>query len=248
MFFAIVEDLLADQINLMDQIQKDCALHQEDVNFSCYKNAEDFLSEYQRGIYSAVFMDIILEQATGLDAARQIRSLDAAVPVIFITSQSQFALESYHVHALDYLVKPIKLQQLSWCMERIRDTIDRPDYIEIKKNGKDSNSAPFPVLLDDLVYAETIRNGLLLHTTQDEIKIRYSFQEFIRLLPDRTRFCEFCRGLLVNFSYVACITAKGRIELTNGEILFCSRRKIKSTQSAFSAYQFSQLKMRGAYS
>ncbi len=247
MYFAIIEDLMADQKKLMELIQKDCALHQEDVNFSCYTNADDFLSDYRQGVYKAIFMDIVLGQTTGLQAARRLMTQDCAIPLIFTTSQPQFALESYQVHALDYLVKPIKPQQLSWCMERIRAANDPPSYIEIRKNGKNSSSAPFPVLLDDLVYAETIRNGILLHTLQEEIKIRYSFKELIRLLPDDKRFCEFSRGLLVNFSHVERISPQGEITLAGGKILFCSRRKIKSTQTAFSAYQFSRLKMRGVY-
>ncbi len=64
-----------------------------------------------------VFLDIQMPERNGLDFARTL--LDRAL-VVFTTAHAGYAAESYDVHALDYLVKPIRADRLARAVERAR--------------------------------------------------------------------------------------------------------------------------------
>ncbi|MCD8069747.1 MAG: response regulator [Lachnospiraceae bacterium] len=119
--FAIIEDLATDRDNLTNLIVRDCAAHGDEAEFSEYTNAEDFLADFRGGFCNAIFLDIMLgDGMDGIMAAKKVRGLDEEIPIIFTTTEHDFALESYDVHALGYLIKPVKAEKLSWCMERLR--------------------------------------------------------------------------------------------------------------------------------
>jgi two-component system nitrogen regulation response regulator GlnG len=68
----------------------------------------------------AVMLDVGLPDMSGLEAFRRIRQADAKVPVIVITGHGTMdaAIEAMKLGALDYLVKPLELDELSVLVER----------------------------------------------------------------------------------------------------------------------------------
>ena len=69
-----------------------------------FSTGETFLSVWKPGMYDIVFLDIFMDQLTGVDVARQIRKTDASVKIIFCTTSNEFASESYCVDASFYLL------------------------------------------------------------------------------------------------------------------------------------------------
>ena len=59
-----------------------------------------------------VFVDITMPLWNGLEMAETIQQSGMAVDVVFVTAYSQYALEAFRVHALDYLLKPIEAKAL----------------------------------------------------------------------------------------------------------------------------------------
>ncbi len=59
-----------------------------------------------------VLMDIRMPGMDGIEAARHISRLDQPPAVIFTTAYSDHALEAFETHAVDYLLKPVKLDRL----------------------------------------------------------------------------------------------------------------------------------------
>lgn len=59
-----------------------------------------------------VLMDIRMPGMDGIEAARHIARLDQPPAVIFTTAYSDHALEAFETHAVDYLLKPVKLDRL----------------------------------------------------------------------------------------------------------------------------------------
>ena len=53
----------------------------------------------------------------GIDTAKEIRSMGLTVPVIFLTSSREFALDSYDVKAFHYLLKPVNTLKLFSVMD-----------------------------------------------------------------------------------------------------------------------------------
>ena len=53
------------------------------------------------------FLDIQMRGWTGLDLALELKKTIPALEIIFVTAYSQYALESYSLHARGYLMKPV---------------------------------------------------------------------------------------------------------------------------------------------
>lgn len=229
MHFAIVEDLAMDQEHLIQLIQEIFKKHNETADFDCYESGEDFLEHFRPGLYHAVFMDIMLDKKglNGIETAEKLRSIAERIPLIFITSERDYSLQGYRVHPLDYLLKPVDANALSWCLDEIRTFLAEPAYIEIQASLGQGQTTPKRISLDDVLYAETQNHRLIIHTLKENITARLSLTDLLALLPKSGRFYMSGRGLLLNFSQVADILDDGAIHLKNDECIFCSRRKKK---------------------
>mgnify|MGYP000579813685 CR=1 FL=1 len=77
-----------------------------------YSNGDDLLTALRTIPVDLIFLDIIMPLLNGIDTAREIRSMGLTVPVIFLTSSREFALDSYDVKAFHYLLKPVNTLKL----------------------------------------------------------------------------------------------------------------------------------------
>ena len=66
-----------------------------------------------------VLLDVQMPGMTGIELARHISAFEAPPAVIFVTAFDEFALEAFEVHALDYLLKPVRAQKLSASLGRL---------------------------------------------------------------------------------------------------------------------------------
>lgn len=86
-------------------------------------------------------------------------------PVIFTTAYAEYAVESYELKAVDYLLKPFSFQRFTKAVYKAVDilrtayksTIEAPNakrpVLFIKSDGKN-----FPVSIDDILYCEAMKN------------------------------------------------------------------------------------------
>jgi len=65
-----------------------------------------------------VLLDVQMPSMTGIELARHISSLECTPAIIFVTAFDDFALEAFEVHALDYLLKPVRAQRLVAALKR----------------------------------------------------------------------------------------------------------------------------------
>lgn len=68
----------------------------------------DLLAETEKGTrFDVILLDVLMPGETGIDAATEIRKFDRNVKIIFLTSSSEYAVQSYSVEAFYYQLKPI---------------------------------------------------------------------------------------------------------------------------------------------
>jgi two-component system response regulator AlgR len=78
-----------------------------------------------------VLLDIRMPGMDGIEAARHIARLDEPPAVIFTTAFSDHALEAFETHAVDYLLKPVKLERLQAAL----DATIRPTRAQASRSG-----------------------------------------------------------------------------------------------------------------
>lgn len=80
-----------------------------------FENAETAGRFMENNQVDLVFLDIQMPSINGLDFAKQ---LSATTLIIFTTAFAEFAVNSYEVDAIDYLLKPIKPERFKKAVEK----------------------------------------------------------------------------------------------------------------------------------
>jgi len=65
-----------------------------------------------------ILMDIRMPGMDGLEAAEHISQMEKAPAIIFITAYDEYALDAFKVHAVDYLLKPVREEKLKEALDR----------------------------------------------------------------------------------------------------------------------------------
>ncbi|WP_334073065.1 MULTISPECIES: response regulator [Paenibacillus] len=69
------------------------------------------------------FLDIHLPEISGIEMAEQILEAKPELAVVFVTAYNEFAVKAFELNALDYIVKPVRLERLSKTLSRVRDSL-----------------------------------------------------------------------------------------------------------------------------
>lgn len=81
-------------------------------------NGRSALQAAQQGA-DVILLDINMPEMDGLETARHLLKMDNAPSVIFITAYEQHALAAFEVHAVDYLLKPVRRERLLAALQRV---------------------------------------------------------------------------------------------------------------------------------
>lgn len=84
------------------------------------ENGRKLLELLDKRPVDVVLMDIRMPDMDGLEAARHLQKLDEPPHVIFTTAYDDYAISAFELHAIDYLVKPIRLRRLHDALARAR--------------------------------------------------------------------------------------------------------------------------------
>ena len=168
-------------------------------------------------------MDIKMEKLNGLETAREIRKMDDAVGLFFLTSLPQYVWQGYEYGAINYLLKPIKYGRLKMELDRFfaRYQGREEPYISFSNDiGK------YKVLYKNLRYAETSKRNVLLHFDDQAQVIYKSMKEVASLLETQRRFARCHASFIVNLAYVKSVENLEAV-LTTGERVPISQPKRK---------------------
>jgi len=94
-------------------------------------NGHDALEKTQQLEPELVLMDIRMPGMDGLEAARHIDLMENPPLIIFTTAYNEYALEAFDVHAIGYLVKPVRAEKL----EKAIASANRPTHIQLNSSN-----------------------------------------------------------------------------------------------------------------
>jgi two-component system response regulator AlgR len=83
-------------------------------------NGHELLDLVQQEPSDVVLLDIRMPEMDGIEAAQHLQKLPEPPSVIFTTAYDSYALKAFELHAVDYLVKPIRLRRLHEALSRVR--------------------------------------------------------------------------------------------------------------------------------
>lgn len=157
-----------------------------------------------------IFADIRMPSMSGIEL---IKSIPQNVMVIFTTAYKEFAVESYELQAIDYLLKPYDESRFRQAVNRAKDFFDfqhnkgvdpesekcifiRADYSLIKVN------------LQDISYIEGLGDYLKIHMPDKKpIVVRMTMKTMLDKLP-ATDFIRVHRSFIIPFAKVESVRNK----------------------------------------
>lgn len=215
---AVVDDSKEDAQLLIEYLNKFETEHDISISKTIFYASFDFLEQYQ-GEYDVIFLDIEMPGSNGLEAAREIRSKDEAVGIIFVTSMAQYAINGYEVNAIDFMVKPMGYYNFSMKLEKAIRFFMKRNVHEILISSRDGIRK---ISANHVFYIEKERDNLVFHTRDGSFKERGSIKamkEELKGFP----FAECTAGCLVNLRYVRQVD-KDMVCLETEDKLPLSRR------------------------
>ena len=166
MNIAIIDDISTDAEALKNIAVSYFEKKQIRAEICHFFSAEEFFEDYQPGKFQILFLDIYMDGMTGMEAARRIRRQSDNCILVFVTTSSDFAVESYDVGASYYLLKPFQPEKLCSILDSFQSRhLLASRYIEVV-----SDRVPIRVPLRSILYADTFRNAVCLHTDAGPVR------------------------------------------------------------------------------
>lgn len=89
------------------------------------------------GEIDLLFLDVEMEDLSGMEAAARIREFDREIALVFVTGYPDYVFEGYRVGALDYVVKPAGQARLGDVLSRVRALVnEKQERTWCFKNGE----------------------------------------------------------------------------------------------------------------
>jgi len=163
-----------------------------------------------------IFLDIEMPVLKGTEF---LKNLAHKPKVIFTTAHREYAIEGYELNVVDYLLKPIVFSRFFKAIEKFLDTqtvlesnhiIEDSTHIFVQSNKKN-----IKILFEEVLYIESIKDYVKIHTTEDKLIIKHGLSTFEDKLDER--FIRVHRSYIVNSQKVTAYT-KQDIEIGDIEI------------------------------
>jgi len=138
-----------------------------------------------------IFLDIQMPELTGIDF---IKAIQGKAKVILTTAYSEFALESYELDVVDYLLKPVRFprflqavqkaaKELPENTESADTTAVEDDYIFVKTESK---GKLLKINLTDIDYIEGMKNYVAIYTSGKKTLVYTSMKDLEERLPHKS--------------------------------------------------------------
>lgn len=228
MRIAICDDLESERQSLAKVLKEAVG----DFSKEEFSSGDELLKSHLSKPYDLIFLDILMPDMSGLDIAAKLRKTDTETPVVFISSSSEFGVQSYRVLAFDYLLKPVDTELLKACMKRLLSGRKAKQYITIEYSGTETK-----VLLSNIQCLESnLRKVIFTLSESRETEVvgkLADFEEFL-IVHD---FCRCHKSYLVNLEHISGIE-KDMFRLDCGKKVKISRSYLQSAKKAYFDYVF----------
>jgi DNA-binding LytR/AlgR family response regulator len=176
-------------------------------------SAREALELARSAACDAIFLDVEMPGASGLETAPLVRERARPPAVVFVTAHERYAVEAFAVEAFDYLLKPVDPDRLARVVERLRERSSE-SAAPVEKIAVVAGAGTDLLDFDQVHYVQADGDYSRVHTYDRSYLSTSSLAELERRLPP-ARFARVHRSHLVNLSKVAAVrrSAPDRLRL-----------------------------------
>lgn len=188
-------------------------------SFNSAATASEFMEQH---VVDLVFLDIQMSGITGIEFAR---TISKRTLVIFTTAYTEYALDSYEVDAIDYLIKPVETGRFQKAVNKAlsyHSLLLKEELVEKEMNDtaetKEEKEAIEPIVaaeyffikadrryfkvnFSDILFIEGLKDYAILQLSEQRIITRMSLKAIFDLLP-QTTFLRVNKSHIVNTEHI----------------------------------------------
>ena len=178
---------------------------------AAFRDPIDGLEYLQTHTVDLIFLDINMPKLSGISFPKFLQDPPL---IIFTTAYSEYALESYELKAVDYLLKPIEFDRLLQAVLKVKQVLSQniiattsPEFAQeiseqtvFIKSGTEFHQLP----IQNIKYIESDGNYVTFHTTKRTILARYKLSEVKELLPQQF-FVRIHRSFIIALKHVETV-------------------------------------------
>lgn len=184
-----------------------------------------------------IFLDINLTDGTAFDFLEQTENLN--FKIIFITAYEEYALQALKIGAVDYLLKPVDIEELQLALEKVTDlplAEQKQQISTVKQVWKNEGEKlilslhdSFQVIdLNELMFCESDKGYTTFYCSNGK---KYMVSKTLKEFEERLSEANFTRphqSFMVNLRFIDKYDKSGVIHLKNGKHVPVSSRKKES--------------------
>lgn len=161
-----------------------------------FLDSNKFLFSLDDMKYDLLLVDIMMPNMNGMELTKSLREKNEDIEVCFVTGEASFVFDGYKVSALDYILKPIKEEELFKALDKAYKRLKRESY----KLIVEAFGSLITVDTEDIILIEAQNKDIVFY-----ISDRKNSRESIRKLISKNTLDYFYNKILelptkVNFS------------------------------------------------
>lgn len=233
----IVDDEPKGRNLLREMIERECP----DIKISAVaSNAREGIDLIKHHHPDVIFLDINMPVMNGFEMLQELQP--APFDTVFITAYDQFAIKAFKYNAFDYLLKPLNPDELSHCVERLKEKklqtnlqqrfqslinqMEHPARLPDRLTIHSMNGITV-MPIADIIYLEAAGAYTIFYwKDQEKIISSINLKEYEELLSEQD-FFRVHNSFLINMAHVKKFLKEdgGCIIMSNGSRVILSKRK-----------------------
>ena len=237
MQIAVCDDEIEQVNTICLMLSELCGTYQIEAEVRGFTDGKKFLAYAARVHVDIAFLDIYMDEHSGIEAAGILRSFNASCAIIFVTSSQEHAVEAFGLDACHYLVKPVAIGKLAEALQRAKLINPAEKTLTIV-----SDYANLRVPLDEILYIDIVDKITLIHLKNAAvIRSRAPLGKLAAALVNEPRFLMCHRSIIVNADFIRRF-AEQDIELTDRTRVPVSQKRVADVKSRYREYLFAKVR------
>ena len=235
---AICDDDKLDRERIREYVDEYLYERNAQAEIRVFDHPDTLIQECENFRPQVYLLDIVMPMVTGIQAARELRWNQPEAQIIFATSESSYALESFDVNPINYILKPVDKEKLfstlDLALSRVQDEDKKSVTVKVK-GGLCS------LRLDEIMYIDYRNHVVTYHMANGEIvstpTLRIGFSEYMDDNHSNQDFVRCHESISVNISAIDKLT-KTDVTLRNKEVVPVSKSRYTEVADSYMNYRF----------
>lgn len=234
---AICEDKLEDMTFLQESLHQLLTEKELSYNLTCFTSGRDMLEALGKQRFAISFIDIYLDEISGIMLAQKIREENREAPIIFTTRSQDYMADGYELGVLHYLVKPFTYEHVAEALERaLRVAKYSEQYLEVRVNREMEK-----ILFREIYYIESQNRYCIINTTNDEKSVICRMDDLESQLENDPRFLRCHRSFIVNMDKIYS-AEKLDFVLNDKRRVPMNRETLRQLKDTFTNYRINKVR------